>query len=145
MIFKVRGFSLVEVLVSMTVIILSAVSVLKLYSYLEVEKANTSLYIEAKRIAESQVSLMQTINTEGSACEGKTLATINECKLILDADSIFTIAVTTLKTLEHTPASGTAETYAKVFSVNVSWDDRSGDEQSLILPVSVSKFTNLYE
>ncbi|MDD1784321.1 prepilin-type N-terminal cleavage/methylation domain-containing protein [Enterovibrio sp. ZSDZ35] len=142
---NIKGFSLVEVLLSMVVIVLSAVSVLKLYSFLEVEKANSVLFMEAKRIAESQVSLMQTINTEGSLCVGKTLADIHECKVSLGADSIFTIAVTTQKTLNHTPSSGVVETYAKVFNVNVSWDDRAGDTQSLLLPVSVSKFTNLYD
>ncbi|USH03024.1 prepilin-type N-terminal cleavage/methylation domain-containing protein [Grimontia kaedaensis] len=140
-----KGFSLVETLIAIFVVALSGVGTLKLYSYLEVEKANALMFVEAKQIAESQVALLQTLNTTGSGCEGKTVENIQSCQLTLNEGSLYSLSVTPTKTLQHTPASGVAVTYAKIMDVKVSWNDRNGTAQSLSLPASVSKFTNLLD
>ncbi|WP_325891826.1 type IV pilus modification PilV family protein [Grimontia sp. NTOU-MAR1] len=140
-----KGFSLVETLIAIFVVVLSGVGTLKLYSYLEVEKANALMFVQAKQIAESQIALLQTLNTTGSDCEGKTVENIQSCQLTLNEGSLYSLSVTPTKTLQHTPASGVAATYAKIMDVKVSWSDRNGTAQSLSLPVSVSKFTNLLD
>lgn len=138
-----KGFSLIETLIAIFVVVLSGVGTLKLYSYLEVEKANALMFTEAKQIAESQMALIQTLNTTGSVCEGKTVENIQSCVIVLAEDSAYLLTVTPTETLQHTPAGGVAATYAKVLDVKVSWDDRNGHAQALIFPVSVSKSTNL--
>ncbi|KKD62537.1 typIV pilin [Grimontia sp. AD028] len=140
-----KGFSLVETLIAILVVVLSGVGTLKLYSHLEVEKANALMFVEAKQIAESQLALLQTLNTTGSDCEGKTVENIQSCQLTLNEGSLYSLSVTPTKTLQHTPASGVAATYAKIMDVKVSWSDRNGTAQSLSLPISVSKFTNLLD
>ncbi|WP_407331240.1 prepilin-type N-terminal cleavage/methylation domain-containing protein [Enterovibrio sp. 27052020O] len=142
-----RGFSLIEVLVSVVVVVLSGIGTLKLYSYMEVEKSNAAMMIEAKRIAENQASLLQTINTTGNSdCNGETLDTIESCVLTLHDDSPFTLSISNESSLNLPPSGSTvAELYAKILKVEVSWKDRSGINRQVNLPVTVSKFTNLIE
>lgn len=139
-----RGFSLIEVLISIFVVALSGVGTLKLYSYMEVEKANAAMFVEAKIIAESQLALLQTVNTIGSSCAGKTFANIQDCVNGQDEGSPYSVTVTSVKSLTHETAAG-VETYGKVYRVVVAWIDRNNKEKTLTIPVSVSKYTNLLE
>ncbi|WP_028024603.1 type IV pilus modification PilV family protein [Enterovibrio calviensis] len=139
-----RGFSLIEVLVSIVVVALSGIGTLKLYGYMEVEKANAAMFIEAKVIAESQVALIQTVNTTGSMCAGKTFENINDC-VNQQEDSPFAVTVTSAKSLTHEKVAGVVETYGKVYKVTVAWTDRNNEGKALVIPVSVSKYTNLLE
>ncbi|MEZ8148252.1 type IV pilus modification PilV family protein [Enterovibrio norvegicus] len=140
-----KGFSLVEILLSVLVLAISGVGALKVYSYLEVEKDNALSFIEAKQIAETQIAILQTLNTIGSGCEGKTVENIQSCVLILSEDSLYSLSVIPTKELKYTPVGGAPLTYAKIMDVKVSWNDRNGGSQSLLLPVSVSKHTNLLD
>ncbi|MGF1770473.1 prepilin-type N-terminal cleavage/methylation domain-containing protein [Enterovibrio makurazakiensis] len=139
-----RGFSLIEVLVSIVVVALSGIGTLKLYSYMEVEKANAAMFVEAKLIAESQLALLQTVNTIGSSCAEKTFANIQDCINEQDEGSPFIVTVTSIKSLTHETAAG-EETYGKVYQVAVAWTDRNNEGKTLAIPVSVSKYTNLLE
>ncbi|MEZ9525951.1 type IV pilus modification PilV family protein [Enterovibrio norvegicus] len=140
-----RGFSLVEVLISIFIVVLSGVGTLKLYSYIEVEKTNAGLFVKATYIAERQITMLQSFNTIGSGCAHKTLADITDCKLSLDSGSPFSLALNVASegVLKGNNDTGTEETFAKVLIVIVSWNDRSGSLKNLSIPVSVSKYTNL--
>ncbi|OEE69015.1 typIV pilin [Enterovibrio norvegicus FF-33] len=141
-----RGFSLIEVLISVVVVVLSGIGTLKLYSYMEVEKSNAVMMIEAKRIAENQASLLQAINTRGNPdCDGKTIDDIESC-VFTPKDERFTLSISNEPSL-NLPTSGStvAELYAKILKVEVSWKDRSGVDRQVNLPVTVSKYTNLLE
>ncbi|MEZ8144507.1 MULTISPECIES: prepilin-type N-terminal cleavage/methylation domain-containing protein [Enterovibrio] len=140
-----RGFSLVEVLISIFIVVMSGVGTLKLYSYLEVEKANSGMFVKATHTAETQIAMLQSFNTIGSSCADKTLADITDCKLTLDIDSPFSLALNVASegVLKNNNAAGVEETYAKVLIVSVSWNDRSGSPKNLSIPTSVSKHTNL--
>ncbi len=141
-----RGFSLVEVLISIVVVVLAGVGTLKLYSYIEVEKSNAMMAVEAKRVAENQISALQALNTLDSSCAGKTLDDINTCILTLPAGSPFTVTMNNVKAVDSPVAGGAAaEVYAKVIGVEVSWIDRNGENRSIELPATVSKFTNLLD
>ncbi|MDD1795942.1 prepilin-type N-terminal cleavage/methylation domain-containing protein [Enterovibrio sp. ZSDZ42] len=140
-----KGFSLVEILIAILVVALSGVGTLKLYSYMEVEKANAAMFVEAKLIAESQLALLQTVNTTGSICTGKTFANIQDCVNEQDEGSPFTVTVTSIKSLTHESAAGIVETYGNVYKVTVTWADRNNEGKTLAIPVSVSKYTNLLE
>lgn len=139
-----RGFSLVELLVAVFVVALSGSSILKLYSFMEVEKSNAAMAVEAKRIAESQIALLHTVNTMGSECAGREIADIQGCQLTLAKNSPFLINIETLNVLENALLpSGTAQAYVYILSVKVSWKDRNSEEKELKLPAVVSISTNL--
>ncbi|MBE1277718.1 type IV pilus modification PilV family protein [Enterovibrio baiacu] len=140
-----RGFSLAEILISIFIVVLSGVGTLKLYSYIEVEKANAGLFVKATYIAEKQIAMLQSFNAIGSSCADRTLADITDCKLSLESGSPFSIVLNTASggVLNSNNDTGAEVTYAKVLTVSVSWNDRSGGLKNLSIPVSVSKYTNL--
>ncbi|CZF85354.1 hypothetical protein GCE9029_04958 [Grimontia celer] len=138
-----KGFSLVETLIAILVVVLSGVGTLKLYSYLEVEKANALMFVEAKQLLENQIALIHTVNTIDGACKDKTFEDIQSCHLGDTAP--FVVEVTQATPIEYENESGEEVPFAVVLEYQATWIDRNGIEQNLILPVSVSKFTNLLD
>ncbi|MGR5077449.1 type IV pilus modification PilV family protein [Photobacterium swingsii] len=124
-----RGFSLVEVLISVLVISISFVSVMKLQSYVEVRSEQNELQLHAMRIAQRQIDLWENVGGDVS-CNGVTvtltLANLESCKTNFES---FTGQVTKLN--EITDSSGNI--LQKRLSVDVTWTDRQGSSGTVTL------------
>lgn len=133
-----RGFSLIEVLISLFVLSIGSVGALKLYQYIEVEKYNAQTMLEAYQYAESQIATIQTFNTN-SNCGSDLSFIVNECASA-PQDHRFTLSWPAPR-IEIKDSE--SELFAKIYDVDVSWNDRNGQEQSILIPVTVSKSSNM--
>lgn len=140
-----RGFSLVDVMLAMAIVSLSAIGTLKLYSYIEVIRANSQLWIEAQQIVDAQIALMLHANTSNTSCNGNAVSfeNVQSCYLTLSDQSPFLLKTKIDKKLTFSNSNGNIDYYGKIIKVNVSWKDRYGELQQLNMPVTVSKYTNL--
>ncbi|MGF1833978.1 type IV pilus modification PilV family protein [Photobacterium sanguinicancri] len=124
-----RGFSLVEVLISVLVISISFVSVMKLQSYVEVRSEQNELQLHAMRIAQRQIDLWENVGGD-VRCNGATvtltLANLESCKTNFES---FKSKVTKLN--EITDSSGNI--LQKRLSVDVTWADREGNTGTVTL------------
>lgn len=137
-----RGFSLVEILIALVVVVVSGVGTLKAYSYIEITKANSALWMEALYIVNSQMTLMQRVNTSSPV----TFENAESALLELDPESPFTLASEIEKTLDFSAEDGElSEVFVKVMNISVTWNDRLGEEQALNMPVTVTKISNLLD
>ncbi len=142
-----RGFSLVEVLIGLSIVMLSGFGTLKMYAYIEVARVNSELWVEALHIADAQMALMKQINTDNRSCHSQpiTFDNVQNCHLSLNPESVFKLETDIEKTVRFfDDAGGTSEVYAKIIHIKVMWRDRNGIEQGLNMPVSVTKSTNLF-
>lgn len=143
-----RGFSLVETLIASVVVVLSGLGTLKLYSYIEVARANTAFWMMAQTLANSQIAIFQRVNTENDSCNSSsvTFDNVESCILSLDDGSPFYLQTRVEKTLKISSTEPDfREEFAKIIIVRLSWNDRNGDQQWLERPVTVTKITNLLD
>lgn len=133
-----RGFSLVEILIALVVVVVSGVGTLKAYSYIEITKANSALWMEALYIVNSQMTLMQGVNTSSLV----TFENAENSFVIKDENTPFTAAAKVNKTVMGTDP---VEAIAKIIHVSVTWNDRQGEKHILSMPVTVTKVTNLLD
>ncbi|RXJ73857.1 typIV pilin [Veronia nyctiphanis] len=140
-----KGFSFVEILIALMVITVSGVGSMKLYSYMEQLKGNAVGSLRAQQLAQQQVSLLQTVNTQDSECregaEGNvTFDNVGTCLISLTElnESKYKVETEVVNTIEE---SGTV--YGKLIEVKVTWSDRHGGSQEIKLLTMVSKFSNL--
>lgn len=141
-----QGFSLIETLIALAILAIASFSSLKFYNYLEIERANSGLWLKAMLVAKSQISLIQRVNST-AICNGHSASfdLIEQCKLEMETTSPFIININVEKTLSHFDSSGNNIVFAKILLIEVSWNDRKERTQSLSLPTTVSLFTNLFE
>lgn len=142
-----RGFSLVEILIASAVVVLSGLGTLKLYSYIEVTRANATFWIDAQMIANSQIAIMQRVNTQNESCNSSiiTFENVESCFIPLDSNSPFVLKTRLNKTLNYLSDVGVNEPFAKMLTVAVNWNDRNGEQQVLKREVTVTKTTNLLD
>ncbi|MFD2179797.1 type IV pilus modification PilV family protein [Veronia pacifica] len=139
-----RGFSFIEILIALVVVTISGVGSMKLYSYIEQLKGDAIHTLRAQQVAQQQVSLLQTINTQGQNCtsdeggEDITLDNVENCSISLEQSSPFEIETSVENILSDTDG-----TFGKLLQVKVTWDDRAGNQQSVTMLTMVSKFSNL--
>lgn len=143
-----RGFSLVEILIASAVVVLSGLGTLKLYSYIEVTRTNATFWIDAQMIANSQIAIMQRVNTQNESCNSSSIITfenVESCFIPLDGNSSFVLKTRLNKTLNYLSDVGVNEPFAKMLTVAVNWSDRNGELQALTREVTVTKTTNLLD
>lgn len=135
-----RGFSLVEVLVSVLVLSFSLVAILKLQSYVELKSEQTDLQYQAVRKAEQQLMLWQNVGANVS-CNGTvtslTLSNLESCKIDFSPMTGSVAVVGAAKT----DASGNI--LFKKLKVTVNWVDREGQNGSMSLVGGYSAYSPL--
>ncbi len=132
-----KGVSLIEILLCVFVLSLGSISVLKLYSFIEVEKQKTQMQMNANYLLQEQINLIKTINAENGKCGD--IKTINQdCMISPPPEARFYALSWQIKKETLVP------THIKIIEVEVSWHDRYSKLQSLKGLVAVSKYTNLY-
>ncbi len=137
-----KGFSLIEILISVFILSIASIGAFKLYSHLEKEKYKAHISLSAHQVAQQQIAKIQTINTVDGDC-GDIDTISDSCLLEVDEIKPFSINFSAINEMKHTLVTGTPEvTYAKTITIKVSWKDRDGQPKEINLPVTVSNSTN---
>ncbi len=132
MIYKQKGFSLLEVLIAFMLLGVGALGLTKLNVYLERESEHAIKSIEALRLAENKLEWFRT--------RGASAAT--SAMPVADFDSIATgsPAVGTY-TLQWQVPAATVSGSLKTITVTSSWQDRLGQTQSVQLKTMLSRYS----
>ena len=82
-----RGVTLLESLIAMTILTIAGFAALKLFSYLEIERANSALFAKASFLAQNQISILQQANTSFVCPDGRLINfhQIESCKITLSS------------------------------------------------------------
>ncbi|PSW02542.1 type IV pilus modification PilV family protein [Photobacterium lipolyticum] len=135
MISKSKGFSLIEVLISLVVLSVGVLGLVKLQTYMEVKSENALYSIDALHLAEEKLELFRTRSQ--SAATG-TMAYI-DIKSSPSPESLSMAGMTVSRVVtvkDDTPVAG-----AKKIKVTVSWTDRWNNTQSVALETVISKYS----
>ncbi|KLV04499.1 hypothetical protein ABT56_15335 [Photobacterium aquae] len=125
-----RGFSLIEVLVSLLLISVSFAAVMRMQAYVEVKREQAALQYQAMQLAEQQVMLWQnvgaTVNCNGTM-KALTLANLETCQIGFGK-------MTGTVSVVGTPKKDLAGAIIfKRLQVAVQWIDRSGEKGTVTL------------
>ena len=127
---KSKGFSLIEVLISIFLVSIAFVSIVKLQSYVELRSEQVELQYQAVRLAEKQVMLWQNVGATVD-CNGTvkllTLDNIQSCQIDFSPFS----GVVAVEGSPKTDLSGNI--LLKELTVGVTWTDRSGGYGTITL------------
>ena len=128
-----KGFSLIEVLISLLVLSVGVLGLVKLQTYMEVKSESALRSIDALYLAEEKLEHFRTRSQ--SAAIGTILysAIVNSTESLSMAGSTVTRVVTVN---DDTPVAGT-----KKVNVTVSWTDRWNNNQSVALDTVISKYS----
>lgn len=135
MISNSKGFSLIEVLISLVVLSVGVLGLVKLQTYMEVKSENALHTIDALHLAEQKLELFRTRSQ--SAATGTMLYS----KIVIgeppESLSMAGMTVSRVVTVEgDTPVAG-----ATKINVAVSWIDRWNNTQSVALETVISKYS----
>ncbi|HDY8000720.1 TPA: prepilin-type N-terminal cleavage/methylation domain-containing protein [Vibrio vulnificus] len=135
MIFKQKGFSLLEVLISFILIGIGALGLTKLQIYIEREADYASQSIQALRLAENQLELFRTRGASSASSGGN----------IIDFDSISasssSSSLSPIYTTSWNVVSTTVSSSLKTIEIKTTWTDRLGDSHSIELKTMISKYS----
>lgn len=136
-----RGFSLIESVLALLLLVICCLGTFALYGYLEIERANSVMWQRALLVAQDQIAVLKTVNTN-TGCNGKNadFSIIETCLLPAKANFPYT---TTMSVKKSVTDKVTGETFVKFIDVNVAWVDRRKQPQKLTLQFAVSKKMNL--
>jgi len=133
MIFNSKGFSLIEVLISLVVLSVGVLGLVKMQTYMEVKSENALHSIDALHLAEQKLELFRTRSQ--SAATGTILysSIVNSTESLSMAGTTVSRVVTVK---DDTPVVGTKE-----ITVTVSWADRWNNTQTVALDTVISKYS----
>ncbi|MGR2768251.1 type IV pilus modification PilV family protein [Photobacterium ganghwense] len=133
MTFKNRGFSLIEVLVSLLLMAVGVLGVVKMQSFMEVKAENSLNALEALHFAEERLEYYRTRSQAGAG------GTISYKSIVDDEDNVILnkISATRIVTVkDDSPVIG-----SKTVHVVVIWKDRWNKEQKVMLKTVISKYS----
>ncbi|HIF9446687.1 TPA: type IV pilus modification PilV family protein [Photobacterium damselae] len=129
----IKGFSLLEVVITLAVLSVGILGLVKMQAYMEVKAENALKTLDALHIAESQMELFQTRSASGGS---GTIAfdsiSSSNATLSMAGETIYREIIVK----DDTPISG-----AKKIIVTVSWSDRHGVSQAVSLKTVLSKYS----
>ncbi|MGP8306432.1 type IV pilus modification PilV family protein [Vibrio sp. YIC-376] len=132
MIFKQKGFSLLEVLIAFLLLGVGALGLTKLNVYLERESEYAIKSIEALRLAENK---LEWFRTRGASAAVSAMP-------VADFDSIATGSSTAgAYTLQWQVPPATVSGSLKTIVITSSWEDRMGQTQSVQLKTMLSRYS----
>ncbi|MGL5336879.1 MAG: hypothetical protein ACRC9R_12220 [Enterovibrio sp.] len=137
-----RGFSLLESMLALLLLVVCCYGTFSFYSYLEIERANNFMWQKALFIAKDQIAVLKAVNSD-TGCNGKKaeFSTIETCVLPLNANSPYKIE---MKVTKYIPENS-VKTFAKLIDVNVTWTDRRKQPRTLTLPFAATIRMNLFK
>ena len=127
---KNKGFSLIEVLISILVISIAFVSIVRLQSYVALRSEQIELQYQAVRVAEAQVMLWQnvgaTVDCDGTA-KLLTLDNLQSCQIN------FSPFKGDVEVIGNPKVDLSGNILLKELMVSVTWTDRSGERGTITL------------
>ncbi|KJF97252.1 type IV pilus modification PilV family protein [Photobacterium leiognathi] len=135
MIYKIpKGFSLLEVVISLAVLSIGVLGLVKMQAYMEVKSENALKTLDALYLAEKKLELFQTRSLSGGS---GTIAYNSIITTPSEAIPISGITMTRkITVMDNEPVSG-----AKKINVIVSWQDRRDVTQNVSLDTVISKYS----
>ncbi|WP_318445721.1 type IV pilus modification PilV family protein [Photobacterium leiognathi] len=135
MIYKIpKGFSLLEVVISLAVLSIGVLGLVKMQAYMEVKSENALKTLDALYLAEKKLELFQTRSLSGGS---GTILYSSITSSPSEAIPISGIMMTRKITVtDNEPVSG-----AKKINVIVSWQDRRDVTQNVSLDTVISKYS----
>ncbi|MBP2701949.1 type IV pilus modification PilV family protein [Photobacterium lucens] len=135
MIYKIpKGFSLLEVVISLAVLSIGVLGLVKMQAYMEVKSENALKTLDALYLAEKKLELFQTRSQSGGS------GTIPYSSIISSPSEAIPISGITMTrkitVINNEPVSG-----AKKINVIVSWQDRRDVTQNVSLDTVISKYS----
>ncbi|MGF1901349.1 prepilin-type N-terminal cleavage/methylation domain-containing protein [Aliivibrio sifiae] len=131
MIYKQKGFSLLEIMISFTIIGIGALGLLKLQTFIELQSEHATRSIEALYNAEVQLELFRSRSTSGAG------GTIPYNSISTSSKEVITSG-TTYKLAWHIDNIVSAS--AKHITISSAWDNRHGTTESVTLETVISKY-----
>ncbi|WP_318461900.1 type IV pilus modification PilV family protein [Photobacterium leiognathi] len=129
-----KGFSLLEVVISLAVLSIGVLGLVKMQAYMEVKSENALKTLDALYLAEKKLELFQTRSLSGGF---GTIAYNSIITTPSEAIPISGITMTRKVTvMDNEPVSG-----AKKINVIVSWQDRRDVTQNVSLDTVISKYS----
>ncbi|PSW41164.1 type IV pilus modification PilV family protein [Photobacterium leiognathi] len=133
-----KGFSLLEVVISLAVLSVGVLGLVKMQAYMEVKSENALKTLDALYIAEAQMEHYQKRANNVSGATGlipfASMADSTYClSSTLTSGSIYTLTCDA----SNLSLSGALRT----IDVTVSWADRRGVSQAVSLKTAVSKYS----
>ncbi|MDD9176883.1 prepilin-type N-terminal cleavage/methylation domain-containing protein [Aliivibrio finisterrensis] len=131
MISKQKGFSLLEIMISFTIIGIGALGLLKLQTFIELKSEYATRSIEALYNAETQLEKFRSRSTSGAG------GTITYNSINTSSDEITTNGVT--YTLAWN-VDNIISASAKHITISSAWDTRHGNKEFVTLETIISKY-----
>ena len=131
MIYKQKGFSLLEIMISFTIIGIGAFGLLKLQTFIELKSEHASRSIEALYNTEIQLEQFRSRSTSGAG------GTITYDSIITSSNEVVTNGTTYMlawKIDNIVSASG------KHITISSAWDSRHGEKEFITLETVISKY-----
>ncbi|MDF2154223.1 prepilin-type N-terminal cleavage/methylation domain-containing protein [Vibrio sp. CAU 1672] len=127
------GFSLIEVLISFVLIGVGAMGLIKLQTYAEQQADYAKRSVDALNLAESK---LEWFRTRGASAALSTLPVAD-----FATDIIPGMSVSAGYTLSWEVPSSTVSGSVKTIVIEASWDDRSGQVQSVQLKTMIARYS----
>ncbi|WP_318463511.1 type IV pilus modification PilV family protein [Photobacterium leiognathi] len=148
-----KGFSLLEVIISLAVLSVGVLGLVKMQAYMEVKSENALKTLDALHIAEAQMEYYQSRASNISGATGlisfdeldelepsSAPGTVRKLKHCMDPEftdgTIFELDCAVSEALSTTLSSA-----LKTINIKVSWADRRGVSQAVSLKTAVSKYS----
>ena len=130
---KLRGFSLIEVLIALTLMAVGVMGLIKLQSFMEVKAENALITLDALYLAEEK---LEEFRTRAQSAAGGTIA---YSSIVSQTESV-SMAISTV-TREVTVVDNYPISDAKKITVSVRWKDRLEQPQAVSLETVISKYS----
>ena len=130
MISKMKGFSLLEVLISITVLSIGILGLVKMQAFMEVKAENALKSIDALYLSETTLENYLTRNASGSSITFDSITSTSA------ATGIFGIEISVISS----PISSISNAL-KIVTVTTSWDDRHGHSRAVELKTAISRYS----
>ncbi|WP_058120022.1 hypothetical protein [Photobacterium kishitanii] len=132
-----KGFSLLEVVIALGVLVVGVLGLVKIQAYMEIKAQNALKTLDALHIAEAQMEFYQTRTSNISGATGliafeNMTAPIN-CQQSMVSGTNYTLTCDA-DTLSLSDA-------LRIINVTVSWSDRRGVSQAVSLKTAISKYS----
>ncbi|MGR5487113.1 MULTISPECIES: type IV pilus modification PilV family protein [Vibrio] len=132
MISKQQGFSLIEILISFLLLGVGALGLTKLQIYMERKSDYAIQSMEALRLAENQ---LEWFRTRGASAALSTISTASFASISTGSSVIGNY------TVQWDVPAATVSGSLKTITITSSWQDRTGETQSVELKTMISRYS----
>ncbi|GEK14764.1 type IV pilus modification PilV family protein [Aliivibrio fischeri] len=131
MISRQKGFNLLEIMISFTIIGIGALGLLKLQTFIELKSEYATRSIEALYNAESQLEKFRSRSTSGAG------GTITYDSITTSSDEVTINGITYTLTWN---VDSIISASAKHITISTAWNTRHGNQEFITLETIISKY-----